>query len=79
MPMEIIKRRFTADDYQRMGQSGILSEDDRVELIDGERSTLRHRFRSTGWSISTSIVCRATRIRQVDLTERSDTLTAVNQ
>jgi Uma2 family endonuclease len=36
MPMEIIKRRFTADDYQRMGQTGILSEDDRVELIDGE-------------------------------------------
>jgi Uma2 family endonuclease len=34
--MEIIKRRFTADDYQRMGQTGILSEDDRVELIDGE-------------------------------------------
>ena len=30
------KRRFTADDYQRMGQVGILSDDDRVELIDGE-------------------------------------------
>ena len=36
MPVELIKRRFTADDYQRMGQAGILSEDDRVELIDGE-------------------------------------------
>lgn len=36
MPVELVKRRFTADDYQRMGQAGILSEDDRVELIDGE-------------------------------------------
>lgn len=36
MPVELMKRRFSADDYQRMGQAGILSEDDRVELIDGE-------------------------------------------
>jgi Uma2 family endonuclease len=36
MSVEIIKRRFTADDYQRMGQTGILSSEDRVELIDGE-------------------------------------------
>jgi Uma2 family endonuclease len=36
MPAEIIKRRFTGDDYQRMGQAGILSRKDRVELIDGE-------------------------------------------
>lgn len=36
MPVAIRKKRFTADDYQRMGQAGILSEDDRVELIDGE-------------------------------------------
>jgi|SRR5215471_6752539 len=36
MAVEISKRRFTADEYQRMGQTGILSEDDRVELIDGE-------------------------------------------
>lgn len=34
--MEITKRRFTAEDYQRMGRAGILSEDDRVELIDGD-------------------------------------------
>jgi hypothetical protein len=26
MPVELTKRRFTADDYQRMGQAGILSE-----------------------------------------------------
>jgi Uma2 family endonuclease len=36
MVRSVIKKRFTADQYQRMGQVGILSADDRVELIDGE-------------------------------------------
>ena len=36
MPVAVIRRRFTADDYQRMGQAGILRRDDHVELIDGE-------------------------------------------
>jgi Uma2 family endonuclease len=36
MPAAFRTRRFTADEYHRMGQVGILSEDDRVELIDGE-------------------------------------------
>ena len=32
----IIRRRFTVAEYQRMGEVGIFSEDDRVELIAGE-------------------------------------------
>ncbi len=28
--------RFTADQYQQMGQADIFGEDDRVELLDGE-------------------------------------------
>lgn len=30
------RRRFTVAEYERMGRAGILGEDDRVELIDGE-------------------------------------------
>ena len=36
MPVDITKRLFDVDDYHRMAEAGILSEDDRVELIDGE-------------------------------------------
>ena len=36
MPMAVRNRRFTADEYQRMGETGILSPGDRVELIDGD-------------------------------------------
>jgi Uma2 family endonuclease len=35
-PMEVKRRRFTVHDYHRMGEAGILHEDDRVELIEGE-------------------------------------------
>ena len=30
------RRRFTIDEYHRMGEAGIFDEDDRVELLDGE-------------------------------------------
>ncbi|HEV8307459.1 MAG TPA: Uma2 family endonuclease [Methylomirabilota bacterium] len=36
MAVEILRRRFTVDEYHRMGEMGILREEDRVELIDGE-------------------------------------------
>jgi Uma2 family endonuclease len=36
MDTEVLRRRFTADEYQLMGKAGIFTEDDRVELIDGE-------------------------------------------
>lgn len=40
MSIELLKRRFDADEYQRMGRAGILTEDDRVELINGEILTM---------------------------------------
>jgi hypothetical protein len=36
MAVQLLKRRFTVADYHRMAAAGILSEDDRVELIEGE-------------------------------------------
>ncbi|MGE0543897.1 MAG: Uma2 family endonuclease [Dehalococcoidia bacterium] len=36
MPPLLTRRRFTADEFHRMARAGILHEDDRVELLDGE-------------------------------------------
>jgi Uma2 family endonuclease len=30
------RRKLTADEYERMGETGIFHEDDRIELLDGE-------------------------------------------
>lgn len=36
MEIELVRRRFTVDEYTRMVEAGILTKDDRVELLDGE-------------------------------------------
>lgn len=36
MPVQILRWQFTVADFARMVEAGILAEDDRVELIDGE-------------------------------------------
>lgn len=36
MGTNVTRHRFTVDDYHEMGRAGILDEDDRVELIQGE-------------------------------------------
>ena len=36
MGTDVAKRLFTTDEYHKMAEAGILHEDDRVELIDGE-------------------------------------------
>ncbi|WP_447974948.1 Uma2 family endonuclease [Nitrospira sp. Kam-Ns4a] len=36
MAVQLSRRLFTVEEYYRMAQAGILSEDDRVELLDGE-------------------------------------------
>ncbi len=32
----VVRRKFTVEEYHRLAEAGILGEDDRVELIDGE-------------------------------------------
>ncbi len=36
MGMPLAGRRFTVDQYDRMGRAGVFHEDDRVELLDGQ-------------------------------------------
>jgi Uma2 family endonuclease len=40
MTLELTRHCFTTADYHRMGDAGILGEDDRVELIEGEIFTM---------------------------------------
>src|SRR5262245_1473252 len=36
LDVEVARRLFTIEEYHRMGEDGILGEDERLELIDGE-------------------------------------------
>jgi Uma2 family endonuclease len=36
MAVQLLRRRFTVEEYHQMAEAGVLSEDERVELIDGE-------------------------------------------
>ncbi len=36
MAIQLAKRLFTADEYRRMTEAGVLTEHDRVELVEGE-------------------------------------------
>lgn len=36
MSVQVARRYFSVDEFHRMGAAGIFSEDDRVELIEGE-------------------------------------------
>jgi Uma2 family endonuclease len=36
MVMPLATRRFTVDEYHRMGRAGVFREDDRVELLEGQ-------------------------------------------
>jgi Uma2 family endonuclease len=36
LPAEITRYRFTVEEYHKMAEAGVFSEDDRVELIQGE-------------------------------------------
>ncbi len=36
MSVELLRRKFTVEQYHQMAEAGILTEDDRVELIRGE-------------------------------------------
>lgn len=36
MSAQLLRRRFSVEQYHRLAQAGFFSEDDRVELIEGE-------------------------------------------
>lgn len=54
--------RFTVDDFARMGEAGILTEGDRVELIDGEVREMTPIGPSHAWIVDRLTVLVAARL-----------------
>ena len=54
--------RFTVDDFARMGEAGILTEGDRVELIDGEVREMTPIGPPDAWIVDRLTVLMATRL-----------------
>ena len=54
--------RFTVDDFARMGEAGIFTEDDRVELIDGEVREMTPIGPPHAWSVDRLTVLVAARL-----------------
>ena len=55
-------RRFTVDDFARMGEAGILTEGDRVELIDGEVREMTPIGPPHAWTVDRLTVLVAARL-----------------
>ena len=36
MPVQLLRRSFTVDEFHRMGEARVFGEDDRIELLDGD-------------------------------------------
>ena len=54
--------RFTVDEFARMGEAGIFTEDDRVELIDGEVREMTPIGPPHAWIVDRLTVLMATRL-----------------
>ena len=50
--VEVPRHRFTVDDFALLGEAGVFTEDDRVELIDGEIRDLTPISPSHAWIVS---------------------------
>jgi Uma2 family endonuclease len=60
------RRRFTLEEYHRMGEAGILDEDERVELIEGEIVEMT----PIGW-LHASVVARIAKVFWAHFGERA--------